>query len=67
LLLLPSLQRGDRRRYAVMTLCIIPYLVVALTELIANPGARIWAGSVMSLTFALFVASIAYLRVSRSA
>lgn len=66
LVLLAALVRKRRRAFAAGTLCLIPYLVLALTELIANPAARVWAAGTLILAFAAFVACIAYLRVSRT-
>jgi uncharacterized membrane protein len=63
---LPSLWRENRRSFAAMTLCIVPYMVAALTELIANPAARIWASATLVLSFALFVLLIAFLRLTRT-
>jgi uncharacterized membrane protein len=63
--LLPSLRGGNRRRYAAMTLCLVPYLVIALTELIANPSSRAWSSAVLLLSFTLFILLIAFLRVTR--
>jgi uncharacterized membrane protein len=62
---LPHLLRGVRRTYAWMTLATIPYLVLALTEAVANPPARAWAGLCLLVGFALFVGQIGYLRVTR--
>jgi uncharacterized membrane protein len=62
---LPHLRRGVRRTFAWMTLATIPYLVLALTEAIANPTARAWAGTCLIVGFALFVVEIGYLRVTR--
>jgi uncharacterized membrane protein len=62
---LPHLLRGVRRTFALMTLATIPYLVLALTEAIADPMARAWAGVCLFVGFALFVVQIAYLRVTR--
>jgi uncharacterized membrane protein len=64
-ILLPALVRGDRRRYAAMTLCLAPYLVIALTELVANPASRFWSTATLLLSFALFLLLIAFLRVTR--
>lgn len=61
----PALRRGERRKYAALTLCVVLYLVLALMELIANPAARLLASVMLLLAFALFVLAIAYLRVSR--
>lgn len=62
----PALRRGDRRKFAALTLCVVPYLVLALMELIANPSARVLASVMLLLAFALFVLAIAYLRVTRT-
>lgn len=63
---LPALSRDRRRGYAALTLCLVPYLVGALTELVANPGARAWAAITLLLAFALFVMAIVFLRLTRS-
>lgn len=62
---LPKLLAGNRRTYAWMTLAVTPYLVVAITEAIANPPSRAWAGLCLMVAFLLFVLLIAYLRVTR--
>jgi uncharacterized membrane protein len=59
------LRRGERRAYAWMTLVAIPYMALALTEAVANPAARIWAGACLFTAFALFIALIACLRATR--
>lgn len=61
----PALRAGRRRICALMTLLIVPYLVWALTEAVANPAARAWAAATLFVAFALFVCLIAFLRVSR--
>lgn len=66
LVFLPALVRSRRRGYAALTLCLVPYLVGALTELVANPGARTWAATTLLLAFALFVMAIVFLRLTRS-
>lgn len=63
---IPALHRGERRKYAAMTLCVVPYLVLALTELVANPAARILASAILLLAFALFGLLIVFLRVTRA-
>jgi uncharacterized membrane protein len=65
-LCLPKLRAGHRRTYAWLTLVLVPYLVLALTETIANPGARGWAGATLFAAFGLFVSLIGFLRVSRA-
>jgi uncharacterized membrane protein len=62
---LPGLLRGRRFTYAWATLFAIPYLVFALTELLANPAAHWVAGLSLLLVFAWFCAMILYLRASR--
>lgn len=61
----PWLVRGHRRAFAALTLCLVAYLTMSLMELVANPAARVWASIALIATFALFVASIVYLRVTR--
>lgn len=62
---LRGLLRADRRTYAATTLLTLPYLAYGLMETLANPGARAFAGATVFVAFALFVALIAFLRVSR--
>jgi uncharacterized membrane protein len=62
---LRGLLRADRRTYAATTLLTLPYLAYGLMESLANPGARAFAGTTIFVAFALFVALIAFLRVSR--
>ena len=57
--------RRNRRTFAWATLCVIPYFVLGLTESVANPQGRMWAGACLALAFALFGALIGYLRLSR--
>lgn len=65
LLPLRGVWRRQRRTYAWGTLCLIPYIVVGITESIANPAGRPWASGCLLLAFGAFIAFIAYLRVSR--
>lgn len=62
---LPRLWAGDRRAYAWTTLAVIPYFVFAITEAVASPQEQVWAALCLSVGFLLFVALIAYLRVTR--
>lgn len=62
---LPRLLAGHRRTFAWLSLAVTPFLVVAITEAVANPASRMWAALCLSLAFALFVLSIAYLRATR--
>ncbi|MCZ8130693.1 MAG: DUF2069 domain-containing protein [Steroidobacteraceae bacterium] len=64
---LRGLLAGNRRTYAIASLLAIPYLGYGLMEVLANPGARGYAGATVFLAFGLFIALIAYLRVSRPA
>lgn len=64
-LITPQLAAGARRSYAWLTLIVIPYFVLAITEAVANPHARGWAAACLFVGFTLFVMSIAYLRMTR--
>ena len=63
---LSGLVRGRRHTYAWATLFAIPYLMFALTELLANPAARWVAAASLLLIFAWFCTMILFLRVSRA-
>jgi uncharacterized membrane protein len=63
---LRGIVRGSRYTYAWATLFAIPYLMFALTELLANPQARWVAGASLLLVFAWFCAMVAFLRISRA-
>ena len=63
---LPRLLAGNRRTYAWMTLAVTPFLVVAITEAVANPAARIWPALCLLVAFALFVMLVSYLRATRN-
>lgn len=60
---LPGLVRDHRRTYAWMSLAVVPYLALALMEVIANPGVRVGAFVGLITAFALFVVLIARLRL----
>jgi uncharacterized membrane protein len=62
----PRLLAGHQRTYKWTTLLVVPYIVFALTETIANPPARRWAMACSIIAFALFVLTIAYLRATPS-
>jgi uncharacterized membrane protein len=66
-LLMPlnGLIRGSRYTYAWTTLFAVPYLAFAVTELLANPRARIVAALSLLLVFAWFCTMILFLRASR--
>jgi len=65
LLPLPGLLRGDRRTCAWATLCVAPYFVYGLTEVVANPAVRGAAAAVLFASLAWFVSLVFFLRVSR--
>jgi uncharacterized membrane protein len=62
----PGLIRGVRRTYAWATLCVAPYFIYGITEVIANPAVRGAAGAILFASLAWFVALVWYLRLSRS-
>jgi uncharacterized membrane protein len=64
---LPGLIRGVRRTYAWATLCVAPYFIYGVTEVIANPAVRGAAGAILFASLAWFVALVGYLRLSRGA
>jgi uncharacterized membrane protein len=61
---LRGLLRRDRKTHAWATLCVIPYIVLGVTEAIASPEERLWAGLCLAVAFVLFATLIIYLRVS---
>ena len=65
LLPLPGMVRGRRRTYAWATLCLLPGLVYGLTEVVANPAARLPAAVVLFLCVIEFVVLVAFLRATR--
>jgi uncharacterized membrane protein len=62
---LRGILRGDRRTHAWATLCIVPGFIYGLTEAVANPAIRTVAALVLGSSLALFLAIVAYLRVTR--
>ena len=65
LLLAPGLWQGQRPRHEAATLLTAPYLGYGLMEVLANPGARPFAGALVLIAFALYVALAAFLRLTR--
>jgi uncharacterized membrane protein len=65
LLPLYGVARSHRYTYRWATLCVMPYIVVGLTEVIANPTARAWSAAMLVVSLALFVSLIGFLRVSK--
>jgi uncharacterized membrane protein len=62
LLPLPGLLRGRRYTYRWTTLCVLPYLIIGTTEVIANPLRRAWSGTMLLLALLLFAALLGFLR-----
>ena len=65
LLLAPGLWRGRRESHAAALLLASPYLAYGLTEVLANPGARRYAGATVLLAFGVAIASLAYQRLTQ--
>ena len=63
----PGIVRGLRRTYAWATLCVAPYFIYGITEVIANPAVRGAAAAILFASLAWFVALVWYLRVSAHA
>jgi len=61
----PGIARYRRRTYAWATLCVTPYFIYGTTEAVANPQVRVAAGAILITSLALFVALVAYLRLTR--
>ena len=64
LLTLPGLCASRRRAYQGAAILTAPYLVYGTMEVLANPGARTYAGATVLVSFALFAALVHALRVS---
>ncbi len=64
---LPGLWQGRRRTYGWMSMAITPYLVLGITEAVANPAQRLWAGACLLIALVLFAQLVIYLRVSVAA
>jgi len=62
----PFLYFGYRRSYAWTILALAPSLVLGLTEVVANPQARSWAGLALFDVIVAFALLVAYLRATRS-
>lgn len=63
---LPGMLRGQRYTYAWSTLLAVPYLALALTEVLVKPQSRLVASCTLLLVFAWFCALVMYLRISRA-
>ena len=66
LLPLPGLLKSRRRTFAWTALCLLPGLLYALTELVANPSVRPLASIALLATLWVFVALVAHLRFTRN-
>jgi uncharacterized membrane protein len=64
LLPLPGLLGNSGRAVRAAPLALAPVLALAVTEILANPPARLWAGLSLTLVLAAFAALIAAIRVS---
>ena len=62
---LPGLLRGLRRTHAWATLCVAPYFIYGVTEVVANPAARLPAALILFASLAWFVALVRFLRLMR--
>lgn len=62
---LSGIVQHRRRTFAWATLCVTPYFVYGMTEVIANPRVRVLAGAILIASLALFVSLVAYLRLTR--
>jgi uncharacterized membrane protein len=67
LLPLPGILRGTPRTFAWATLCVAPYFVYGLTEVVANPALRVAAGAILFASLAWFASLVYGLRVTRQA
>ena len=65
LMLGPGLWRGRRESHAAALLLTSPYLAYGLTEVLANPGSRPFAGATVLLAFGVAVASLAFQRLTQ--
>lgn len=61
---LPGLLAGRRYTHAWATLCVLPYLVVGVTEAVANAPMRGWALLLLGAALLWFFALLAFLRVT---
>lgn len=64
LLPLPGLLGNSSRALRAAPLALAPVLALAVTEILANPPARPWAGLSLAFVFAAFAAIIAAIRTS---
>jgi uncharacterized membrane protein len=62
---LPGIIRARRYTYAWASFVVIAYVAVGVTEVIATPGARLLPALILFTAFALFIALVAFLRLTR--
>jgi len=62
---LRGLIRGDRYTHTWATLCVLPYLIVSVTQAVTAPQSRSWAIAMLGISLLWFFALISYLRFSR--
>jgi uncharacterized membrane protein len=58
LLPLPGILRGTPRTFAWGTLCVAPYFVYGLTEVVANPALRVAAGAILFASLGWFASLV---------
>lgn len=59
---LVGLVKGRRYTYKWSTLCVLPYLIIGCTEVIANPQRRAWSAVMLLLGLCLFASLLGFLR-----
>jgi uncharacterized membrane protein len=64
---IPGLYRRRAKTQVLALLLTTPYLGYGLMEVLANPGARVYAAATVFLAFALALALVANLRLNRPA
>lgn len=67
LAVLPGILAGQRRVLQGSAFLVTPYLAYGLTEVLANPGARAFAGATVLVAFAVFVAVVHALKTGAAA
>jgi uncharacterized membrane protein len=63
---LPGLVRGSRQALRAAPMALAPALAITLTEIVANPAARLPAGASLALILSAFAAILAALRAAPS-
>jgi uncharacterized membrane protein len=65
LLPLPGMIRASRRALGAAPMALAPALVIAITEVIANPPARPWAAATLALALLAFATALTALRANK--